>query len=236
MKDRKQDALPRFNVGRGNIEPAREDEFSISGAAETAHGKERILLHSCCGPCSSAAAEKLSCDYEVNLYFYNPNITDFKEYELRLLAQRSFAEQFNMLHEGGRRIAVYEGPWEPTLFLDRVRGLEEEPEGGTRCEVCFRLRLEKTAEFAAAGGFDRFGTTLSVSPHKDYLTIFRIGSEIAGRYGLTWHGDDFKKKGGFQLSVELAKRYGLYRQNYCGCPFSKKNISSAADDEGQSGP
>ena len=229
MKDRKQLAPT------DSVEREKEDGFSISEAEETGHGKDRILVHSCCGPCSTAVAEKLSLDFDVSLYFYNPNITDYAEYELRLMAQRSFVEQFNMLHSASRRLSLFEGPWEPALFLERVGGLEGEPEGGARCEVCFSLRLEKTAEFAVAGGFDRFGSTLSVSPHKDYLTIFRIGSEIAGRYGLTWLGDDFKKNGGFQRSIELSKQYGLYRQNYCGCPFSKNASASGMVPKGQTG-
>jgi predicted adenine nucleotide alpha hydrolase (AANH) superfamily ATPase len=195
--------------------------FDLAAERDTATARPGILIHSCCGPCSSAVAERLVQNYAVTLYFYNPNITDPVEYERRLAAQKSFVEQHNLLNDGPRRIALIVGPWDPLLFIERASGLEEAPEGGARCEHCFALRLEKTAEYAALNGFSRFGTTLSISPHKDYPCLTRIGADLALKYGITWHGENFKKQGGFQRSIALSKAYGLYRQNYCGCPWSK---------------
>ncbi len=181
-----------------------------------------VLLHSCCGPCSTAVIERLLSDYSITVFFYNPNITEADEYELRLDAQRSVIDRFN---GGGRfiidRIGLVEGAYRPDIFLHSVRGLEDEPEGGARCSVCFRLRLEETARRAKLGGYDFFATTLTVSPHKNYPLISQIGREIADSYGIGFLDMDFKKKAGFQRSIELSKEFGLYRQNYCGCRFSR---------------
>ena len=181
-----------------------------------------VLLHSCCGPCSTAVIERLLSDYNITVFFYNPNITEKEEYELRLDAQRTVVDRFN----GGSmfiidRIGLIEGTYRPDSFLCSVRGLEDEPEGGERCSVCFRLRLEETARRAKAGGYDFFATTLTVSPHKNYTLISQIGKEIADDYGIGFLDMDFKKKAGFQRSIELSKKFGLYRQNYCGCRFSR---------------
>lgn len=227
MKGEKQ-LSPAFRAEEGG----GGEGYNLSDIVDAGFSRKPILVHSCCGPCSTAVVEKLVPEYEVSLFFYNPNITDADEYGLRLAAQHSFVEQYNMLHEGDGRIDLVEGPWEPELFLKRVKGLEGEPEGGVRCKACFALRLEKTAEFAVANGFGHFGTTLSVSPHKDYSAIYETGMRIAGEYGLVWLGDDFKKGDGFQRSVVLAKQYGLYRQAWCGCPFSRKGMPRAAADKG----
>ena len=181
-----------------------------------------VLLHSCCGPCSTAVIERLLEDYNITVFFYNPNITEQEEYELRLDAQRTVIDKFN----GGRRfiidrIGLIEGEYRPERFLCSVRGLEDEPEGGSRCTACFRMRLEETARRAKCGGYDFFATTLTVSPHKNYPLISHIGRETADSYGIGFLDMDFKKKAGFQRSIELSKEFGLYRQNYCGCRFSR---------------
>lgn len=195
--------------------------FIPEGGCREECGRPRLLLHSCCGPCSTSVVERLTDEFDVTVYFYNPCITDEKEYQRRRQAQISFIEQYNEEHSGNRRIRFKEGPYRPTEFLRLTEGLEKEPEGGARCSVCFRQRLEKTAEEASISGYDYFGTTLTVSPHKNYKLISELGRGLALRYGLSFLDRDFKKKDGFRRSVELSKRYGLYRQNYCGCEYSK---------------
>jgi len=194
--------------------------ISLEDMNEVRKIKPSILLHSCCGPCSTAVVERLSGRFEVTVFFYNPNITDKDEYDRRRKAQLQFIESYNNRVGAKDRIAYLEGPYEPEVFYEAVKGLEKEPEGGKRCSECFRLRLEKTAETARLSGFDTFETTLSVSPHKNYELIYKIGMQLGARYGLAFLGEDFKKEGGFQRSVELSKAYGLYRQRFCGCSFS----------------
>ena len=184
--------------------------------------KPKLLLHSCCGPCSTAVIERLTDEFDVTVFFYNPCITEEKEYRLRRSAQLQYLEKFNEENAGVTRVCFMELDYRPRDFLEAVRGLEDEPEGGARCSVCFRQRLEKTAETASLSGYDYFGTTLTVSPHKDYKLISRIGGELALRYRLSFLDRDFKKKDGFKRSVELSKKYGLYRQNYCGCKYSNR--------------
>ncbi len=184
--------------------------------------RPKILLHSCCGPCSTACIERLMDDYEVTVFFYNPNITDEGEYQMRLDAQKTVIEKFN---ERGAfmlsRIGFIEGTYKTEEFFRSVRGFEDQPEGGLRCSQCFQLRLSETARKAKCSGFDYFATTLTVSPHKNYKIISEIGKDIAEQFGIGYLDMDFKKKAGFQRSLELSKKFGLYRQNYCGCEFSK---------------
>ncbi len=183
--------------------------------------KFRLLLHSCCGPCSTAVIERLEKDYNVTVFFYNPNITDQKEYERRRASQKQYLERINECRLNEDRVKYIEGEYRPDYFYDAVRGLEEEPEGGARCLKCFKLRLRKTAEFAKTAGFERFGTTLSVSPHKNYNMILQIGNELSLKKEIAFLEEDFKKRNGYLRSIELSKRYGLYRQDYCGCKFSR---------------
>ena len=185
----------------------------------------KLLLHSCCGPCSTACIERLAEQYDITVFFYNPCITDYDEYEKRKDSQISFLEAYNAENkENGQMIRFVEGDYEPERYLERVQGLENEPEGVARCEVCFRQRLEKTAGYAAAGGFFLYTTTLTVSPHKNFKVIAGIGQQIAEGYDdLQFLDIDFKKKDGFRRSVVLSKKYGLYRQNSCGCVFSERS-------------
>lgn len=182
--------------------------------------KKRILLHSCCGPCSTAVIHRLISDYEVTVFFYNPNITDALEYERRKAEQIRFLKEC----EAAEQISVdlIEGPYDPEVYYSAVVGLEQEPEGGARCARCFYLRLQETARRAAQGGFDCFDTTLTVSPHKNFDVIYALGAELA----LTWHvqylNGNYKKKDGYRQSVEWSRQYGLYRQSYCGCSFSRR--------------
>ena len=176
-------------------------------------GKPALLLHSCCGPCSSYVLEYLTQHFDVTVLYYNPNIQPEAEYEKRLFYQREVLK-----HIPARILeCAYDGP----AFDAVAAGYEAEPEGGDRCTRCFLLRLEETARRAAAGGFDYFCTTLTVSPHKDAARINRIGEALGQRYGVRWLPSDFKKRDGYLRSIRLAQEYGLYRQDWCGCEFSR---------------
>lgn len=172
----------------------------------------RLLLHSCCGPCSSYVLEYLSDYFDITLFFYNPNIQPAEEYEKRLSAQKQLLERAKYKNP----VAFLAGEYEPQRFFEAVKGLENCREGGARCEKCFELRLSKAAEIAKKGGFDYFATTLTVSPHKNAVLI----NEIGGRYQ-NYLPSDFKKREGYKRSIILSKEYELYRQGYCGCIFSK---------------
>lgn len=184
--------------------------------------KPRLLLHSCCGPCSSAVMERLAPRFDLTVFFFNPNITDREEYEKRKAAQLLCLEKYNEKAWGEDRIALLPDEYLPDRFYEAAGGLEAEPEGGARCRECFRLRLRETAAKAAELGWDYFTTTLSVSPHKNYPLIAALGEEIAREKGVSFWAEDFKKKAGYQRSIELSREYGLYRQNYCGCRFARQ--------------
>ena len=180
--------------------------------------RPRVLLHVCCGPCSSAVLEYLTKHFELTLLWYNPNIYPESEFEKRretlqkLVRDMGLAERVNILLE----------PWRSEEYAARVIGLENEPEGGKRCTECFRLRLEETAKLAAERGFDYFCTTLTLSRHKDAVRINTLAEEIAAKTGAHWLPSDFKKHDGENRSIELCERYQVYRQLYCGCEYSLK--------------
>lgn len=200
----------------------RNSFISIEDIHDVRKARPSILLHSCCGPCSTAVVEQLSGRYDITIFFYNPNITDRDEYERRRTAQIDFIEKYNDRIDSRDRIGYLEGSYEIKRFYSAVKHLENEPEGGRRCTSCFQLRLEKTAETASMSGFDTFGTTLGISPYKNFELLVKIGMQLGMRYGLTFLSEDFKKHGGYLRSVELSKQYNLYRQKYCGCVFSDK--------------
>lgn len=175
-----------------------------------------LLLQCCCGPCSSYVLEYLTRFFRVTVLFYNPNIQPEAEYEKRLLWLE------NVLGRYGGDVETAECDYDGGSFDAIAEGYEAEPEGGERCTRCFRLRLEETAKRAAEGGFDFFCTTLTVSPHKDAERLNAIGLELGEKYGVRWLPSDFKKRGGYQRSIELSGEYGLYRQDYCGCSYSKR--------------
>jgi predicted adenine nucleotide alpha hydrolase (AANH) superfamily ATPase len=177
--------------------------------------KPTLLLHACCAPCSSYVLEYLSGYFDITLYYYNPNIMPYDEYALRLGEFDKLMAAFPARFEAGE--------YENEAYRAAVLGLEGEREGGGRCSVCFGLRLRKTAEKAKREGFDWFGTTLTVGPNKKADVINGIGASLGGEYGVNWLYSDFKKRGGYQRSIELCKKYGIYRQNYCGCRFSPAN-------------
>ena len=179
--------------------------------------KPRLFLHCCCAPCSSYVTEYLHNYFDITVFFYNPNITEKEEYEKRKAELKRYLSEADY----GDEISVIDADYDPESFFEAAKGLEDEPERGARCEKCFRLRFSKTAEAAKKNGFDLFCTTLSISPHKDADLLMRIGEELASRYGLKYLPSDFKKKNGYKRSIELSAEYDLYRQNYCGCVFSK---------------
>lgn len=180
----------------------------------------RLLLHSCCGPCSSYVLEYLTQYFSTTILFYNPNIQPEAEYQKRLEWQKKLITALPVQYP----VTLLECEWEGGAFTEAVQGQEYEPEGGSRCTTCFRLRLNRTAELAKQLGFDYFCTTLTVSPHKDAQRINRLGYEIGERFGVAWLPSDFKKREGYKRSIQLSTEYGLYRQNYCGCLYSKPKI------------
>lgn len=194
------------------------DSFTRAGGK---HARPRLLLHSCCGPCSTAVIERLYADYDITVFYYNPCITDAEEYEHRKAEQIRFISEFNSEHSCGQ-IKFMEGRYDTGEYYREASAYADEPEGGKRCEVCFGIRLRETAKTASRLIFDLFSTTLSVSPHKNYRLIAEIGNRLAEEYSVGFLAEDFKKKAGYQRSVQLSKEHGLYRQNYCGCEYSKR--------------
>ena len=176
----------------------------------------RLLLHSCCAPCSSYVLEYLSEYFSITVFYYNPNIFPAEEYEKRVKEQEALIEKLPAKH----RISFLEGPYEQERFFEMAKGLEKVPEGGERCFRCYHLRLLEAAQMARAGGFDYFTTTLSISPLKNVHKLNEIGEKLAREYGVAYLNSDFKKRDGYKRSIELSKEYGLYRQDYCGCVYS----------------
>lgn len=183
---------------------------ALEGAAE-----KRVLLQACCAPCASHCLSELAGKTRVTVYFYNPNLSDREEYEKRR------AELLRLIGETGWADAL-DCAYAPEDFAAIAAGYEDAPEGGARCARCFRLRLEHTAAAARENGYDLFGTTLTLSPLKNADLINRIGFEAGERYGVEYLPSDFKKRGGYQHSLDLSREHCLYRQNYCGCAFSKR--------------
>lgn len=198
------------------------DSRCIMNDKEEQTGKPSLLMHSCCGPCSTACIERMAPDYEVTVFFYNPNITDEDEYKKRRENQIKFIKEYNEDPSIPYKVAYMEGDHDADEFIEICGRYCDEPEGGKRCGLCFDMRLEKTAMTAALLNFDSFTTTLTVSPHKDQKAIFAIGRRHADTYQVGFLEEDFKKRDGFKRSVELAKKYGLYRQDFCGCEYSRR--------------
>lgn len=182
--------------------------------------RKSLLLHSCCAPCSSAVLEKLQEIFAITVFFYNPNISEDTEYRKRVEEQKRLIEVFNDKNPACP-IKMIDGDYEPQEFYRVAKGLEQCPEGGERCFQCFALRLEKTARLAKEGSYDFFTTTLTISPLKNAAKLNEIGEEMAAKYETAFLPSDFKKKEGYKRSTELSKEYDLYRQNFCGCAFSK---------------
>lgn len=177
-----------------------------------------LLLHCCCAPCSSYVFEYLSEFFRITAFYFNPNITEEAEYRKRAAELKRLISEMNAVNP----IEFLEGEYAPSRFFEIAKGLEDAPEGGERCFRCYRLRLSEAADTARTGGFDFFTTTLSVSPLKNAEKLNTIGAEEAARVGVPYLFSDFKKREGYKRSIVLSARYGLYRQNYCGCVFSRK--------------
>ncbi len=180
--------------------------------------KKKMLLHSCCGPCSTSVIDRLKEEYDLTIFYYNPNIYPREEYQKRLAEQQKYVSLI------GLDIVVVDGTYVDNAdFESHCVGLENEKEGGARCSVCFAYRLDKTAQYAKQNGYDIFATTLTVSPHKNAKVINDIGLKIAQKYNIEYLVADFKKQDGYLKSIRLSQKYSLYRQNYCGCKYSLHN-------------
>lgn len=176
-----------------------------------------LLLHACCAPCSSYVLEYLAKYFRITVFFYNPNISPQEEFDKRVLELERFIKEFPVEHP----VQLEVGEYHPEVFLNMAKGLEQEPEGGSRCYRCYEQRLEETAKKCREEGYDYFTTTLSISPYKNAQWLNEIGERMADRYGIAYLVSDFKKKNGYRRSIELSQEYQLYRQDYCGCTYSK---------------
>lgn len=185
-------------------------------------GKPKLLLHSCCGPCSTSVIERLSEDFDITVFFYNPNIDDEEEYVRRRENQIKY---INERYGENGPIKFLEGKYDPESFLAFAEELKDQPEGGARCTLCFELRLREAAAAALKNNCELFATTLTVSPMKHPVLINNLGEKAGKEYGIEYLVSDFKKRAGFQRSLELSKEYELYRQHFCGCTFSMREMA-----------
>lgn len=206
------------------MNPIRYDRLMAEEIASLkARGERpRLLLHVCCAPCSTACLERLTEAFDLTCYYYNPNIEPETEFDRRFSELERLTDEMPLTQPP----VLVKGPYEPERFEAIARGLEDLPEGGERCTRCYRLRLEETARLAKEKGFPYFTTTLSVSPYKNAEKLNRIGAELAEAYGLRYLFSDFKKQDGYLRSIRLSETYHLYRQNYCGCVYSKRQSES----------
>lgn len=179
-----------------------------------------LLLHSCCGPCSSYCLEYLSQYFYITVFYYNPNIYPSIEYDERIEEQRKVINNINAKY----KINFIEGEYDTAKYYNAIKGLEKEVEGGRRCHICYELRLNEAAKLAKEFNFDYFTTSLTISPHKDAHILNYIGNKCAEKYNVKYLNTDFKKKNGYKRSVEITNELGIYRQDYCGCIFSKKEM------------
>ena len=180
-------------------------------------GRKRLLMHACCAPCSSYVLEYLTKYFDIDLFYYNPNISPYSEYEKRISELKRLITEMPL----NGNTAIIDGKYDPERFADIANGLETLPEGGERCFKCYRLRMEEAAKTASEQGYDYFTTTLSISPHKNAEKINEIGQELEQKYRVKYLYADFKKRDGYKRSIQLSREYELYRQNYCGCIYSK---------------
>ncbi len=186
---------------------------------ENLGSKKRLLLHSCCAPCSSHVISYLTNFFDITIFYYNPNISPKSEYEKRKKEQIRLIKEIDKINN----IDIIDCDYDNDLYEEKIKGLEDEPERGSRCTVCFELRLSKTAEYAKKLNYDFFCSTLTVSPYKNSKLLNEIGKKMESIYGVTWLYSDFKKENGYKHSIELSKKYNLYRQDYCGCKYSVRN-------------
>lgn len=200
---------------------ARNYQKELDKIIEQAQKENRVptlFLHSCCAPCSSYVLEYLSRYFSITVFYYNPNIYPREEYDKRVREIERLVEEMEFIHP----VQLVEGRYDPQEFFSMAKGMEDVPEGGERCFKCYRLRMEEAARLAREGGYDYFTTTLSISPLKNAAKINEIGEELAEIYQVSHLPSDFKKKNGYKRSIELSHEFGLYRQNYCGCVYSRR--------------
>ena len=202
----------------------KELENMIAGL-ERERRAPKLLLHSCCAPCSSYVLEYLSQYFQITVFYYNPNIYPESEYSKRIVEQQKLIGEMPAKHP----VSFVAGPYEKERFYETTRGLEQEREGGERCMRCYELRLKEAAVLAKEGGYDYFTTTLSISPLKKADQLNAIGKRLGEEYGIPYLPSDFKKKNGYKRSIELSKEYDLYRQDYCGCIYSKRNMKGVTE-------
>jgi hypothetical protein len=217
-KKAKEFSMSGSQIQKRNYQKELEKILTASIDCQKTQEVPSLLLHSCCAPCSSYVLEYLSDYFRITVLYYNPNIYPEEEYAHRVAEQKRLIRQLPARYP----ISILEGRFEPQEFYEAVHGLEKIPEGGARCHACFRLRLEESARTASRGGFDYFTTTLTISPLKNAAILNEIGEELAGQYHVRWLPSDFKKKNGYKRSIELSAEYDLYRQDYCGCVFSRQ--------------
>lgn len=203
-------------------EPKINYQRKLDDLLKTTEGTPKLLLHSCCAPCSSYCLEYLSEYFSITDLYYNPNISPREEFDKRAEELRRLIAELPVKNP----VTLVIDEYDPEEFFGAVKGLEQCAEGGERCFVCYRLRLERAAKYAAEHGFDYFCSTLSISPLKNSQKLNEIGGELSEIYGVKNLPNDFKKKGGYQRSIELSREYGLYRQNYCGCVYSKRQCGN----------
>lgn len=234
-----------------NIRTERQEPGQVPGR------RPRLLMHVCCAPCSSSCLVQVRDDFDISVFFYNPNITEQDEYEKRLQEEKrlvlelnetqqgciqqscieqSCIEQSSLQKGGQNEIQIIEGDYEPNLFLTAAKGYEKDPEGGERCKLCFELRLRETARVAAEQGFDFFTTSLTLSPLKNAALLNEIGEKAGEAAGVKFLPSDFKKKDGYLLSLKLSKEHDLYRQDYCGCIYSKAERQRQANKDQEQDP
>lgn len=194
-----------------NYDKLMEEQMSSTKEGST------LLLHACCAPCSSACLERLSNFFKITIIYYNPNITEEKEYLKRLEELKNFIQKIKVKYP----INIIDTRYDPKEFFEISKGLEKEKERGKRCYKCYELRLEETAKVAKENNFDFFATTLTLSPYKKTDWLNEIGENLSNKYQTSYLYSDFKKKNGYKRSIELSKKYNLYRQDYCGCIYSK---------------
>lgn len=176
-----------------------------------------LLLHSCCAPCSSYCLSYLANYFKITIFYYNPNISPAEEYQKRVEEQKRLISELPVKN----KVSFAEGKYEPEKFFEMAKGLQNIPEGGERCFKCYEMRQREAVVYAAENGFEFFTTTLSISPHKNAAKLNEIGLKLEKEYGIRYLVSDFKKKGGYLKSIEYSRQYDLYRQNYCGCVYSK---------------
>ena len=212
------------------MNPQKELEELLDKLKKEEH-KPKLLLHSCCAPCSTYVLTYLSPNFSIVDYFFNPNMSGLEEHEKRSHELGRLIKEINVEKDDESQIIYLTSSFQPKLYAKRIKGFEKEPEKGKRCDICFRLRLEEAAKMAIEQGCDFFATTLTISPLKSAEKINEIGKMVGEQYGIKYLPSDFKKKGGYLESIKLAKKYQLYRQNYCGCIFSKQESERKDDKE-----